>query len=144
MRVRVKAGSVELLAELNESLTARRIAEALPIRSTAQVWGNEVYFSTGLALGGENLQSHAPPGAVAYWPPGKALCLFFGQRPASPVTIVGELRGDPWRLASVRPGDEVIVERAEDEEPPHPEDTADPPRGASQDLGPDAPDATGP
>jgi len=130
MRVRVKAGSVELLAELNESLTARRIAEALPIRSTAQVWGNEVYFSIGLALGGEDLRSHAPPGAVAYWPPGKALCLFFGQRPASPVTIVGELRGDPWRLASVRPGDEVIVERAEDDESPPSKDAPDSVRDA--------------
>ena len=35
--------------------------------------------------------------AVAYWPPGKALCLFFGQRPYSPVNVVGEIEGDPRR-----------------------------------------------
>lgn len=115
-RVRIRAGAVELVAELNDSHTAQRLVEALPIRSSAQVWGHEVYFSTGLSLPGQNLTPHAPPGAVAYWPPGKAICLFFGQKPAGPVELIGELRGDPWQLADVKPGDEVLVEIAEEAE----------------------------
>ncbi len=48
---------------------------------------------------------------VAYWPPGKALCLFFGQQPYSPVNIVGQLDGDPDVLGEVQDGEPVRVER---------------------------------
>ena len=60
-------------------------------------------------------------GAVAYWPPGQAICLFFGPtpmsvgdeiRPASPVNVVGSLEGDPTVLKSVSPGQQVVVDRA--------------------------------
>jgi hypothetical protein len=59
-------------------------------------------------------------GAVAYWPPGQALCLFFGPtpasrgdeiRPTSPVNVVGSLEGDPSVLGQVRSGSPVLVER---------------------------------
>jgi hypothetical protein len=50
---------------------------------------------------------------VAYWPPGKALCLFFGQTPYSPVNVVGTLDGDPQALAQVEEGDVVRVEGGE-------------------------------
>jgi hypothetical protein len=49
---------------------------------------------------------------VAYWPPGKALCLFFGQQPYSPVNIAGRIDGDPSVLAAVRDGDAIRVELA--------------------------------
>ena len=60
-------------------------------------------------------------GDLGYWPPGKALCLFFGPtpasqgdeiRPASAVNVVGKLEGDPTVLKRVRPGSRVIVEKA--------------------------------
>ena len=59
-------------------------------------------------------------GAVAYWPPGSALCLFWGPtpmsrgveiRPASAVNIVGAIDGDPTVLAAVPSGAEIVVER---------------------------------
>ena len=40
------------------------------------------------------------------------LCLFFGQRPYSPVNVVGEIEGDPMMLAKVGDGDAVRVEYA--------------------------------
>ena len=58
---------------------------------------------------------------MAYWPPGQAICLFFGPtpmsvgdeiRPASPVNVVGSLEGDPTVLKSVSPGQQVVVDRA--------------------------------
>ena len=51
-------------------------------------------------------------GAVAYWPPGKAICFFFGQQPYSPVNLVGEVEGDPGVLSEVADGDAVRVEIA--------------------------------
>ena len=113
--VRIEAGSVEMLADFNETEAARKVLEALetkPIKSQARIWGDEVYFDTELVLKDDNPQAHVPPGAVAYWLPGKAICLFFGQAPASPVTVIGMMRGNSRDLAAVRPGDEVTLERA--------------------------------
>ena len=114
--VRISVGTVSMLAELNESRTAGRIHDALPLVSRARIWGEEVYFSASLALPEEEPVAHVPPGTVAYWLPGKAICLFYGQKPASPVEVIGFLRGNPRELANVREGDAVTMEVAE--EPP--------------------------
>ena len=59
-------------------------------------------------------------GDVGYWPPGQALCLFFGPtpmsrgdeiRPASPVNVLGKIEGDAAVLKSVGPGAGVTVEQ---------------------------------
>ncbi len=112
MRVIVTAGSVTMPADLDDSETAKKVLEALPIESRARTWGEEVYFDTEVSLPEENPQAHVPPGTVAYWPPGKALCLFFGQAPASPVNVIGRMLGNPRDLAAVKPGDRVRVEPA--------------------------------
>ena len=58
-------------------------------------------------------------GAIAYWPLGSALCLFFGLtpmsredeiRPSSAVNVLGSVDGDPTILKQVNPGDTAIVE----------------------------------
>ena len=60
-------------------------------------------------------------GDVGYWPPGQALCLFFGPtpasrgdeiRPASAVNVLGKLEGHPTVLKQVRSGSRVLVEKA--------------------------------
>ena len=109
-RIRVTLGEVVVTAVLNASGTARRLREALPIESRAQRWGDEVYFETPVEVGEEDPQADVPSGAVAYWPPGKALCLFFGQTPYSPVNVVGEIEGDPGALSAVEDGEAVRVE----------------------------------
>jgi len=113
-RIKVKAESVEMTAKLNDTATAAAIWDALPIESRANRWGAEVYFSTPLELDEENPQASVPSGTVAYWPPGQALCLFFGQKPASPVNLVGELEGDATQFKKVRSGEKIIVERVEE------------------------------
>ena len=61
-------------------------------------------------------------GTVAYWPPGSALCLFWGStpisapgeiRPASAVNVVGILDNDPNLLAEVPSQAEIIIEKIE-------------------------------
>ena len=111
-RIRVTLGEVVVTAALNESSTARRLWEALPIESRAQRYGDEVYFKTPMEVGEEEPQADVPSGTVAYWPPGKALCLFFGEKPYSPVNVVGEIEGDPEVLSEVDDGESVRVETA--------------------------------
>ncbi len=111
-KIRITVGDVVVTAEFNESKTARLIADTLPIESRAQTWGDEVYFSIPVTAGEEDPQAGIPSGTVAYWPPGQALCLFFGQTPYSPVNVVGVMDGDPQRLAAVQDGQRIVVERA--------------------------------
>lgn len=111
-RILITLGEVAVSAVLNDSQTAELIREALPFEAVAQRWGDEVYFSTPVQADEEDAQAEVPAGTVAYWPPGKALCLFFGQRPYSPVNVVGTLEGDPQVLAGVREAEPVRVEAA--------------------------------
>jgi len=119
-KIRIKAGGVSVTAELNETRTAQAIWEALPIKGQANRWGDEIYFSIPLKLEEENAQELVGMGDLGYWPPGAALCLFFGPtpmskgeeiRPASAVNVFGRITGDATVLKQVTSGAEVSIER---------------------------------
>ncbi len=119
--IKIKIDSFEIEAILNNSRTAEAIWEALPIVARANIWGDgEIYFSIPVHLELENGQEVVEKGDLGYWPTGNAFCIFFGPtplsrgteiRPASAVTIFGEVLGDATGLKSVRAGAEVTVER---------------------------------
>lgn len=109
--IRIVAGNVVVTGTLNASETAAQIAAALPFEGRANLWGREVYFNIPVDADEENPQADVRAGALAYWPPGKALCLFFGQKPYSPVNVVGQMDGDPAVLSAVKQGDPIRVER---------------------------------
>ena len=111
VKIRITAGAVSMDAELNDSATARNLLAALPIASAAKTWGKEVYFQIPMHADPEDPQPDAPAGTVAFWPDGDCLCIFFGQKPYSPVNFVGRLLGDPKAFAKVAPGDAVRVEK---------------------------------
>lgn len=114
----------EVIVELIDKnpKTKEAFVKAAPFESTAHRWGDEIYFSTPVKLGQENAQETVDKGDVAYWPPGNALCIFFGPtpvsrpgeiRPASPVNVFGRVIGDLERLKKVRSGEKVRVEVTE-------------------------------
>jgi len=120
-RIRIETGGVELIAVLNDTATARAIVDALPIVGEANRWGGEIYFSIPVQV---DLESGArdvlTAGEIGYWPPGTALCLFFGSTPASEgdeiraasdVNIVGRIEGNLDELWSVPDGAEVLITR---------------------------------
>ena len=118
--IRIHAGGVEATAGLHDTRTADAIWEALPIAGRANRWGDEIYFSIGLTLPGEQGREVVAVGDLGYWPPGQAFCLFFGPTPASegnepraasPVNVFGKVEGDVTRLRAVRDGAGVTLER---------------------------------
>jgi hypothetical protein len=113
MRILIEEAGVEMTAELNDSTTTTALWRALPLESSAQTWGAEVYFRVPVESGEEDPQATVTSGTVGYWPPGKAVCLFFGQQPVSPVNLVGVLEGDLTVLEAVRGGHVVRLERLE-------------------------------
>ena len=88
--------------------------------STAQRWGDEIYFSIPVTLEAENQRDVVEAGDLGYWPPGSAFCIFFGHtpasrgdeiRPASPVNVFGKLTGSPEVFKKVKEGSPMKVER---------------------------------
>ena len=56
-KIRLTSGEVDLTATLNDSETAAKLLEILPVDSTAQRWGDEVYFSIPLEADEEDPQA---------------------------------------------------------------------------------------
>ena len=107
--IQIKLGDIVLEAELNDSETATLVWDALPIESGYNTWGDEIYFEIPVSTGPENGVETVELGDLAYWPPGKAFCIFFGQtpaskvdeiRPASAVNPLGKVHGDVKALKS--------------------------------------------
>ena len=110
VRIVAQDASIEMTATLNDSETAKKLLKLLPIESRAQRWGEEVYFETPLALPELDAHTDCPSGTVAYWSPGHAFCIFFGQEPFSPVNVLGTLDGDAKLFARVKSGDKMRLE----------------------------------
>jgi len=121
-RIRIAAGQATVHARLNDSSTADLVWDKLPIQASANTWGDEIYFEIPVAAAAaEDADPVVPMGAVAYWPPGRAMCLFFGPTPvsrgreiraASAVNLIGSIEGDPAVLRTVRGGSPITIERA--------------------------------
>lgn len=118
--IRIRAGGIDTIAELNDSKTADAIWNALPITARGNTWGDEIYFGIPVQMGEEDAKEVVEMGDIAYWPPGSAFCIFFGFtpassgseiRPASAVNVVGKVKGDPTVLKSVRANEQVTLER---------------------------------
>lgn len=122
-RIRILMEAVgEVLAELKEEApeTCRVIWDSLPFDSTVNRWGDEIYFETPVRLKKEKGRVAMDVGDVAYWPPGRAICIFFGPTPASrrgepraysPVNLFAKIVGDPKVFKRVKDSDKVRVER---------------------------------
>ncbi|MEM3943302.1 MAG: cyclophilin-like fold protein, partial [Thermofilaceae archaeon] len=80
MRVKLvfeRAGTVIVELTGRNARTAEALLRALPFESRARRWGEEVYFESPVDAGEEDASELVEVGDVAYWPPGRALCLFF-------------------------------------------------------------------
>lgn len=94
----------EIVLELDDTHSPKTVNEfvkKLPFTVDLNVWGEEIYTSESpISQTEENAKSPVNLNDVAYWPTGKAICLFYGPTPigkngeitpASPVNIIGTI-----------------------------------------------------
>lgn len=94
----------EISLELDDEYspkTVKSFVDELPFTVKLNIWGDEIYTSKSpITMQEENAKSTVKLNDVAYWPSGKAICLFYGPtpigkkgeiKPASPVNIIGKI-----------------------------------------------------
>ena len=120
--ITIKVENIKIDAKLNDSKTAQKIWDALPIEGRVNTWGDEIYFSIPVDVGLENAKAVVLEGDLGYWPPGNAFCIFFGLtpasqgdeiRPASPVSVFGKVTGDAKVFKKINSGAKIIIEKGE-------------------------------
>ncbi len=118
----ITAKHLRMTGVLYDTPIGAALAQALPFSGTAHRWGDEIYFAVPQVV--QELEDDSrvkvEVGDLAYWPAGKAFCIFFGLtptsvpgeiRPASAVNLVGRVLGDPCCFGDIQDGDQVTVTR---------------------------------
>ncbi len=120
-RIKILIRDLKAEAELNETVTAQLIWEALPLEAKANLWGEEIYFTIPVKAKLEpEAREVVSPGELGYWPTGHAFCIFFGPTPASrgseiraasAVNVIGKVLADPKIFRKAKDGATVLLEK---------------------------------
>jgi hypothetical protein len=91
--------------------TIDMIMRKLPIEGRAALWKEEVYFETTVKMGEEKAKGNVENGAIAFWPMGSAICIFYGgSQPYSPVNILGKVTKNLDIFKQVKSGTKIRIE----------------------------------
>lgn len=116
--ITISSGDLVMEAALNDTTIANKLKGILPITTTTNTWGEEIYFTIPLEEILENPQEIVNEGDLGYWPPGHAFCIFFGVTPASrgteiraasAVTVIGKVLGDATRFKEIQRGQAITI-----------------------------------
>jgi len=119
-RIRIVCKDSQAVAKILDKNpeTANAILKNLPIEGIAIKWGEEYYFCTDIEIDEENAQTEMEVGDIAYWPEGKAICIFLGPTPVSKdrkplaissVNLFARLEGD----IKIEEGSKIRIEAME-------------------------------
>lgn len=122
-RLKMTIGPAVIRAELFDTHTADAIWASLPFDSTANTWGEEVYFSAPVKASREtNAKAVIEAGELAFWVEGDSIAIGFGRTPVSrgneirlvaPTNIWGRALDDVKQLETVKDGAPIRVEALE-------------------------------
>ena len=73
---------------------------------------DEIYFDVPIVLDYENPSSKSKKGDLSYWPPGTALCIFYGDsQPASDVNHIGTVSDNLEIFFEVENDDKILIRK---------------------------------
>ncbi len=119
----IAPNSDNIILELDDSIcpkTVSQILKNLPFKLKANLWGDEIYTDPApFSAPEENAKSVVELFDVAFWPPGNAICLFYGQtpiseknqiKPYSPVNVIGKIISPDKSVLSVMSGKKLTFQ----------------------------------
>ena len=97
-----KSENIEIELDDSSALNkVKKLVDGLPFTVGVNLWGEEIYTDESpVNEKEENAKALVELNDVAYWPTGKAICLFFGPtpigkkgeiKPYSPVNVIGKI-----------------------------------------------------
>jgi hypothetical protein len=123
----IQSGAIAIRARLLDTATAEVVWRALPLHSTAEIWGKEVHFEVPLEAYLEaGARQFVKPGEIAFSPDGEAISIAYGRTPTtrgrqirlwSPSNIFAIAYDDVTMLAAVPVGAEISVRSIDDRAP---------------------------
>lgn len=118
--VKIVVGMTILKGELFDSTCTKAIISSPPIEARPHEWGDEFYFEIPVNMPlDKSATTKVKIGDIGYWPPGKALAIFFGPTPmstgsdpvpASDVNIVGKIIDDATVLKREKGAGKIRIE----------------------------------
>lgn len=100
------------LSKIYAPNTVNKLLNQLPLDGRVESRDGWLYFIIDASLSPEKPRRTCKPGWIAYWPLGKAICLFYkAVNLSSTVNRIGDLLDNFERLAEVRSGTRVRVKR---------------------------------
>ena len=123
--IQVKIPNIEnITLELDDFTspnTVKQFIEKLPFTLSLNIWGDEIYTDESpISEPEENSKSPVELNDVAYWPQGKAICLFYGPTPIgkqgeitpySPVNVIGKImKPDKKILSKIKDGQKATFQ----------------------------------
>ena len=113
-KITITTEGLKVDASLNDSKTAQKIWDALPIEGRVNTWGDEIYFSIPVNVGLEKAKVVVSEGDLGYWPPGNAFCIFFGPTPDGSLDNMmrGAVIGDIIPLVRIDKGNQYLIRKA--------------------------------
>lgn len=117
-KITISIAGLSVEAVLYDTHCSHGIAAILPIETAPNEWGDEFYFRIPCSYDlDQTATSQVKAGDIGYWPPGRAVAIFFGPTPmstgpdpvpASAVNIIGKITSDPTVLKKALGSNSVI------------------------------------
>ena len=120
-QIEITIGTVVLIVDCLDTPTSTAILSSLPLQSSANTWGQEIYFSVPVSVAKEaNAKDVVERGEIAFWVEGSCIAIGFGPTPisteneirlAAKTNIWGHTNSDLDPLTEVHGGDPVTLRR---------------------------------
>jgi len=92
--------------------TVDALMRKLPLEGRAAMLKGGIYFQVPLDLGVEKAKRVAHKGTLAYWPMGRAICIFYEEtKPYGPVSHIGKVKENLEMFRRVKTGTKITIKK---------------------------------